>query len=461
MRTVRVRTAAVASLVVALAFLAVSFFLVQQLRASLIAEVDRSNDARAADLATANELELNELTLSLDEDTVAALLVAVDEFDDSIKEVQISTDANLTAQQVTEAFPELNVPQSVSYPNLVDTVGSDNLRGVTQDLLLLDEEDGSLFSVGDLVFVASSLDPVDRSVSNLIRNLAVVGPLLVLVVAALVWWLTGRALRPVENIRAEAESIGASALHRRVPETGVDDEVGRLATTVNSMLERIEVSQRTQRQFVADASHELRSPLASIAAQLEVDRTHPETADHQATADMVGNQTARMQTMVEDLLLLARADDGSLAAPVGLVDLDDAVVEARQAVAVPPEVRVDLSKVSAGSIRGNPEQIHRLVTNLLANAVRHATSLVAVGVSEHADSVVLVVDDDGTGIDPSDRTAIFERFVRLDEARTRDRGGSGLGLAISAEIAAAHQATIEVGDSALGGAHFSVTFPRA
>ena len=439
-----------------LAFAVVSLFLVQQLESSLIAEVDRSNDARAADLVSANEIELNNLGLSVDDTTVAALIVA---FDDEAATIGASTDENLTIEQILEAFPTTDTPGSVSWPNLTDTEGSDNMRGVTQDLTLFDEETGESYVVGDLVFVASSLDSVDRSVEGLRENLLFAGPLLILVVAGLVWWLTGRALQPVEAIRAEAESIRGSDLYRRVPETGADDEVGRLALTFNSMLDRIEASQRTQQQFVSDASHELRSPLASIATQLDVDAAHPATADHAASAKTIRAQTSRMQAMIEDLLLLARADDGSLAPEKTLVDLDDVVTEVAHTIVVPPHVQIDLSGLQGGTVRGSAGQIHRLLTNLTTNAVRHARSVVAIRVESVDGSVVMTVGDDGVGIDPWQREAIFDRFVRLDEARAREAGGSGLGLAICAEIAEAHDAAIAVGVAEQGGAEFTVTFP--
>ena len=457
MRTVRGRTALVAALVVAAAFVVLSVFLLQGLRSSLIEEIDRSNAARANDLVAANELEINDLALSADESTVAALLILIE--DDEFE--TLATDDNLTSEQVLAAFPEPDVPGTVSWPNLTDTIGSENMRGVTKDLTLFDEEEGASFIVGDFVLVASSLDAADRSVADLRRNLLIVGPLLTLIVATLAWLLTGWALRPVEDIRAEAESIRGSELHRRVPETGADDEIGRLASTFNSMLGRLEESQRAQQQFVSDASHELRSPLASIAAQLDVDAAHPGTADTAETAEVVRLHTQRMQAMIEDLLLLARADDAAITLPTALVDLDDVVTEVAHTIVVPDGITIDLAAVSGAQVRGHDVQIGRLITNLATNAVRHASSAVSIVVEERDSTVAVTVGDDGDGVDPEQHEAIFERFVRLDEARARDAGGSGLGLAISREIARFHGAQLTVGRSVLGGAAFTVEFPKA
>ena len=307
------------------------------------------------------------------------------------------------------------------------------------------------------VYVAGSLEGVDESTSSLIRLLLIGLPALLVLVGATTWIVTGRALRPVEAIRQEVEAIGAEDLHRRVPESKTADEIGRLARTMNAMLGRLENATDRQRRFVADASHELRSPLTGIRAQLEVDLAHPERADWQATERDVLDDTIRLQRLVDDLLTLATVDasahDASHREPV---DLDEIVLqEARRLRSRTPH-RIDTTAVSVRSsmrIRTNS----CAVRNLLDNAARHARSTVTVTLRESDAAVVLTVADDGSGIPPDQREQIFDRFTRLDDSRTSDRGGTGLGLAITREVVHAHGGTIAV--DATPGARFTITFP--
>lgn len=308
------------------------------------------------------------------------------------------------------------------------------------------------------VYVAGSLEGVDESTSSLIRLLLIGLPALLVLVGATTWIVTGRALRPVEAIRQEVEAIGAEDLHRRVPESKTADEIGRLARTMNAMLGRLENATDRQRRFVADASHELRSPLTGIRAQLEVDLAHPERADWQATERDVLDDTIRLQRLVDDLLTLATVDasahDASHREPV---DLDEIVLqEARRLRSRTPH-RIDTTAVSGAQLDANPDQLVRAVRNLLDNAARHARSTVTVTLRESDAAVVLTVADDGSGIPSDQREQIFDRFTRLDDSRTSDRGGTGLGLAITREVVHAHGGTIAV--DATPGARFTITFP--
>ncbi|MGH9034850.1 MAG: sensor histidine kinase, partial [Acidimicrobiia bacterium] len=249
------------------------------------------------------------------------------------------------------------------------------------------------------------------------------------------------------------------ALDRRVPEPPVDNEVGRLARTMNAMLERLQRSAERQRRFVSDASHELRSPLASTRTTLEVALTHPETTTLAATAADALAETERMERLITDLLFLARGDEGGLMANPGPVDVDDLVTAETARVRSRARVTVDASRVSAARVSGVAGHLEQAVRNLLENAERHARSAVSVSLADDGEAVVLTVDDDGPGVAPEDRERIFDRFVRLDEARARDRGGAGLGLAITREIIAAHAGTVGVGDAPGGGARFVVRLP--
>ena len=226
-------------------------------------------------------------------------------------------------------------------------------------------------------------------------------------------------------------------------------------------LGRLEESQARQRRFVADASHELRSPLATIRQHAEVALAHPERTDTAKLARTVLTEDIRMQRLVEDLLLLARADERTGPVRRAPVDLDDVVFEVAAALRQSSPLRVDTTAVSAGRVSGDQAELQRMVQNLAENAARHARATVGFMLREDpAGTTTLCVEDDGQGIAEADRQRIFERFVRLDGARARDAGGSGLGLAIVAEIVTAHGGTITVGSSPLGGARFEVLLPR-
>lgn len=311
------------------------------------------------------------------------------------------------------------------------------------------------------IYVGRSLEPAEESTKNL-QHLLVTGiPLLVGLVAATTWFLTGRALRPVDEIRREVERISSTDLHRRVPEPPTHDEVNRLATTMNTMLERLDTANEQQRRLVADTSHELRSPLAAIRAQLETDDAYPDPTRWPGTRAEVLDETVRLQQLIEDLLQLAQSQATTgLGRRHSLVDLDDIVLAAVRRSQPGTGKTIDATNVNAGQLHGNTPQLERLATNLLDNAIRHATTTVTVTLRETDKHVELTVADDGPGIDPSDRKRIFEPFTRLDPARDRDSGGTGLGLAIASDIIQSHRGHITIEDNHPG-ARFIVTFPTS
>ncbi|MER6343973.1 sensor histidine kinase [Streptomyces sp. NPDC001595] len=279
-------------------------------------------------------------------------------------------------------------------------------------------------------------------------------PVLLAVVGSVTWLVTRRALRPVEGIRREMAEITASEdLSRRVPEPGTHDEIARLARTTNETLAALETSVERQRRFVADASHELRSPIASLRTQLEVAAAHPELLD----LDGAVEDTVRLQRLAADLLLLARLDAGERPAgtPVDLVAL------AREEAAGRTRVTVVADTAEGGPhVAGSRGQLGRVLANLLDNAERHARSAVTVTVRRAGErSAVLEVADDGHGVPETDRERIFERFVRLDDARGRDEGGAGLGLAIARDVAVRHGGTLTVRAAPAGGALFELRLP--
>jgi signal transduction histidine kinase len=237
-------------------------------------------------------------------------------------------------------------------------------------------------------------------------------------------------------------------LDRRVPVPGADDEVARLARTMNGLLDRLETAVATQRRFVADASHELQSPLASARTDLEVALAHPEATDWTITGADLLEENRRMERLVQDLLYLARADESAHRPLPTPVDLDDVVLAEAARLRGYRRIQVDTSRVAPAAVLGRREELTRAVRNLLDNAERYAASTVHVELSEEDEGgwATLVVSDDGPGIPPEHREVVFTRFTRLDEARDRAGGGAGLGLAIVREIVTAHGGTVVVAD---------------
>jgi signal transduction histidine kinase len=323
---------------------------------------------------------------------------------------------------------------------------------------------------GDVEVTAfAPVDEVARSVSAVTRALWVLLPVLVGVVALVAWWLVGQALRPVEAIRLEAESIEGSTIHRRLPEPATDDEIGRLARTMNAMLGRLEGSARRQRHFVSDASHELRSPVAAIRSDLEVALHEGDRADWPTVARAVLVEEGRLETLLADLLVLA-SDDEAESAPRSATTVDMAQLareEAGRTRRVPVTLDVDdrdaddPDRSDALVVEGVAARLDRALANLVDNAARHADSEVRLTVRRRDDRVRAVVDDDGPGIPMADRGRIFERFARLDDSRARDRGGAGLGLAVVRSIATRHSGFVWAEASPLGGARFILDLPAA
>ena len=304
------------------------------------------------------------------------------------------------------------------------------------------------------IYVAVSIEDLHETMSTATKVLAVGLALLVLVLCGVMWVVIGRTLAPVERIRRQANEISGQHLDRRVAEPVQHDEIGRLARTVNAMLARLEDSAERQQRFVADAAHELRSPVTSLRTQLE---TAAAAGDGvvQASLPDLSHEVLRMQTLVDRLLLLARADAGDLTRRNVCVDLDDIVDVATSSV-LHPQVTVDITDVSPAQVNGDPDLLELVVRNLTENGLRYARSQVCVCLVLMDGQAVLTVDDDGPGIPAERRSEVFRRFTRLDAGRDRDGGGVGLGLAICREIVAAHAGTIEVDRAPIGGARFQV-----
>lgn len=309
--------------------------------------------------------------------------------------------------------------------------------------------------------LARSMEHVEEAVSTATVLLATAVPLVLVLISVVVWVVAGRALAPVERLRRQVDGIGADDLGRRV-DAG-DDELGALAATMNRMLQRIEHGQLVQRRFVSDASHELRSPLATMRQHAELAATHPAATSLESLSAVVLGEGARMQDLVEGLLLLARLDENQqhTQEPVDLDDLVLAEVGRLRGIGV----EVDASGVGPARVLGSRPLYARAVRNLADNAARYADRVVTFRLAIVDDRVRLEVQDDGPGIPVEARERVFDRFARLDEGRARDAGGSGLGLAIVREVALVHRGSVRVDGAGPEGEHsgacFTLTLPAA
>jgi signal transduction histidine kinase len=434
--SVRTRTTAAAVVVVAVALLIAGAGLVVGLRTLLVRETRAAVMVRSADILGALEAGGDPVTdLAADDDVVLQVL-------DRSGRV-ISATPNVAGQPVlADLAPGESREVAVPFDD--------------EHFLVI----AAAASGGRMVLLGQSLEPVGESTSAVAGLVAIGFPVLLLVVGATTWRVTGRALAPVEAIRAEVDAISTRRLHRRVPEPSGEDEIGRLARTMNRMLDRLEQASLRQRHFVADASHELRTPIATIRQHAEVALSHPDLSATGELAGAVLAESLRMQGIVDDLLLLARADEGMLRPLQQPIDLDDLVLAEADRLRG-AGVAVTIGGIAAARVVGDPAAVARVLRNLGDNAARHAKHIVAFGLSTEDGSALIFVDDDGTGIPTGDRDRVFDRFVRLDNARSRIGGGAGLGLAIVAEIVALHGGTVVVLDSPLGGARLAARLPLA
>ncbi|MBB2943672.1 signal transduction histidine kinase [Actinoplanes lutulentus] len=295
------------------------------------------------------------------------------------------------------------------------------------------------------VLVARSTDELQQSVHLLKITLLVLFPLLVALLAAGLWRALGAALRPVDALRAGAEEITGGTRAGRLPVPDSRDEVHRLAVTLNDMLHRLDAGRARQRAFVADAAHELRSPLTNMRTELEVAQHLPDDTDWPALSDDLLADVQRLSRLVDDLLLLARSDEGVRATGRGVESLDLGDLVSQTAERFPDVTVIDAE--GPLPFTGEPDALARVVANLLDNAVRHRKSVVTVRATADGPSLLIVVDDDGPGIPGADRDRVFHRFTRLDDGRARDAGGSGLGLAIVRELVRRHGGTVTLGDA--------------
>ncbi|CAL9429437.1 sensor histidine kinase [Streptomyces althioticus] len=465
--SVRSRATLGATLVVAVALVAAGTALLLSLRANLTGEAgtraERSAQAVASELAARTPLDkLSGLDAEdtpvqiTDEDGV--LLAASEDLERitgtgtaEVTPAPGRSDADDDRDGDDDDRDDDSLDPGEITPGASYTNGTATIDGDTEDYRFAAVEVETPDRGRLTVHAGAPLAAEHSAVGTALTAMLIGFPLLLGVVAAVTWLVTGRALRPVEGIRREMAAITASEdLRRRVPEPATHDEIARLARTTNATLAALEASVERQRAFVADASHELRSPIASLRTQLEVAAAHPELLD----LDGAVEDTVRLQNLAADLLLLARLDAGER--PAGTrVDL---AALARETAAGRERVTVEAEPVEVSGSRG---QLARVLANLLDNAERHARERITVTVRREGGEAVVGVADDGEGVAGADRERIFERFVRLDAARSRDDGGAGLGLAIARDVAVRHGGTLTAGAAPAGGALFALRLPLA
>jgi signal transduction histidine kinase len=308
------------------------------------------------------------------------------------------------------------------------------------------------------ILVGADREPVESVVTKVAALLAVGSPVIIALVVVGTYRLVGAALGPVEAIRARVASISSTDLAQRVPIPATRDEIAHLAATMNGMLARLERGRAAQHRLVSDASHELRSPLATITAALEMASGRPELMDNDLIDASLLPEAHRMRQLIEDLLLLARSDEDAMELRRDDVDVDDLLLAEASRLRAMGSVHT-VTHIEACRTVGDRVALARVVRNLVDNAMRHASSTVTMACRPVAGRAVITIADDGPGIPAQDRARVFERFVRLDPTRTRSSGGSGLGLSIVEQIMRSHHGTVAVGAAANGGAVFTLTLP--
>lgn len=399
LRSLRWRLTVVATTTLAVVLIVTGIALVGVQRRQLIENVDDTLEQRADEIELALAGQIPDVLAGTNVEDRFAQLVTLD------GDVAAAT-ANVVGEPAVAPPPDgRQSSRTAQFPSIED----DDFRLFSRRIELNGQP--------AVLHVAENIDDVAESTRVLAGVLLVAFPALVALLGGLTWWLVGRTLHPVE------------------------------------------AAARKQQRFVGDASHELRSPLTRIRTRLEVDLAHPEGVDLRDTSQAVLDETAGMERLVDDLLHLARSD--AAAAGDGRrdpVDVDDVVLAEAAAIRSEARVRVDTSSVSGGQVAGDAQQLTRMVRNILDNAARHAATTVRIDLHERDGRVVLTIADDGPGIPADQRDEVFERFTRLDAARTAKGGGAGLGLAIALDIAERHGGTIDIGD-ANPGAVFTVSLP--
>lgn len=445
---IRSRATAIATIAVALALAVGGVLLVVLVHNSLVASLDAAGQARARDVAaSAAGIRLPRSVASTGEDSSVVQVV------DAAGQV-VAASPNILGEP-----PLLPAPPSRRQARVFTRAGLP-ISGEGQSFRVV-VEPATLTGGPGWVYVATSLAQADLSTARLAVLLAVGLPLLLLVVAGSTWRAVGRGLAPVERIRASADAISGARPDDRVPVPPTHDEIFRLAITMNAMLSRLDDAASRQREFVGDASHELRSPLAVLHAEIDVARADADNVLAAGTLERLSKQASRLGDLLEDLLFLARADEGRARLRYVPVDLDELVLaEVRRLRALGATVVLD--GPDAARVLGSVSELSRALRNLGDNARAHARTTITLGLHARDGVATLYVANDGPLIPTADRERVFQRFTRLDQARPRtttEGGGAGLGLAITRQIARRHRGDAVVATT--GQTSFALTLPLA
>ncbi len=450
---VRIRTTLAATLVVALVLAVAGVGFVMAQRHLLRSAITELADAQAADLGRQVG------SLGLGSQQLAAL---IHNEEGIVQILDSGGDVAAASDSIEESGPIVSTRPA---PGEIVTLYVDSLPEEHNDDYVVVAR-GVSTPDGDAVVIATqSLETVEESTSVVIPLLGIGLPIVVLLVGVVAYWLTGRALAPVGQMRSRVAEITAKDRSARVPVSPAGDEISRLAETMNEMLERLQSASTRQRRFVADASHELRSPLAAIRTSQEIGLAHPDATDWPETGRDTLAELERLEKLVSDLLLLARFDDIGPGTAYADVDLDDIVGAEAARLRRLGQWTVS-AEIEPVRVVGDVSQLSRLVRNLVDNATRHADTTVALRLAADGNEAVIEIADDGPGVPADEAHRIFERFVRLDESRERRTGGAGLGLSIVREIAVRHGGRVTVASDGgavdgRSGARFVVRLPMS
>jgi signal transduction histidine kinase len=436
---VRVRVTIVAAAVVAAALVVGAISLVMLVQAGLVRSLAGTAPQRAAELAALAARA-----------PLPAALPPVDAARRTLLQV-VAPDGHVVAASEALQGATAVLPPTARQRRIVD-----DLDAAGSGSWLAEPTPATIGAHPATVIVLTSLTEMNRTTSILEHLLIVAVPLLTAFAAIIIWVVVGRSLHPVEAMRAEVADITANELHRRVPVPATHDELARLAGTLNELLDRLEAASAAQRRFVADASHELRTPTANIRTAVEVATARPENADWGEVSADILRQGERLERLSRQLLALARSD-ASTDRSYEPVDLT-ALVAAEAARPVPRGKSLDTGDLAPVIVDGDPDQLASVMSNLIENGLRHARRRVTVSLRRTGSIAELTVADDGPGIPAEERERVFERFVRLDEHRNRSDGGTGLGLPIARAIVAAHGGSIAIAETSAG-ATFVVRIP--
>lgn len=453
--SIRFRVTAIAVATSAIIVLAFGWLFIRLVTDRLVAAGQDSLEAVAADVEGLSLVELGEddaqfrldgedYLMLLEIDDVGDVFVNLQSFDDP----EGNSVGGFTIDSGTGQLRDIAIESDeLDEEDLRDVaeLGTEQIRDLVggqsgQRLELIQAADEAITDISDAADAARD-------------SAIVVGPLLVLSSGLVTWSIVGRALAPTRRIAAEAAAIDPSTLDRRMTRSGGDDEVDTIAEVINDMLDRIEGGMKREQEFVADASHELKTPLTTARMAAELSGSD---APESIYPPQVIEELDRMELLVDDLLQLARAPEEMAGEQLALDALVADVVASH-----PAHARIEFHAPTEVRVVGRSPELRRVVVNLIDNAARYgdATISVSVSTSPTGETVELSVDDDGPGIDPMDREHVFERFVRLDEGRARNAGGSGLGLSIVRAIARRHGGDATAGASPLGGARLAIVLP--